>query len=654
MPLLEHTADLRNSGLTDQTISLMRCESVEVSASLIARGVRSAYRIPYLELKDCPYFYRDRLFPPIVDAKGHTQKYDQPKGTGCRLYVLEPVVDMLSDWTKPLFMVEGEKKAAAGYQAGLGCVVGVGGSWNFLDKSSGDLIPEFDRIAWHNREIFYIPDSDVWARKDLQDAVFEFGSKIRERGGLGFRFIQLPPGPDGAKRGLDDFLLTEGVEALMKLPKVGLVGAGWVSAKKALKVREKKREEKRVEAEAEVEEEKREEMPQELLANVPLTYDLIAAAAKLIQRFVFIKDQRRYLLIALWVLATYLFELFDYFPILWITSPTRRSGKTRLLEVLTQISSRPSGIQIEPSVATLYRKTHRGQTLILDEVEKLKNKDRDIHHAVMAILNSGFQRGAKVSRMEKNKDGKWFDHEYDTYGPKLIAGISNVSDTIADRSFVIKMIRRVRATEPLEKFRLKKLVKELGAFVMQLKIWAVVTTKLGLLQGIYDGMNEEPDELKDADDRFLDIVEPLLAIGLYADTEITNGAKSVRDELVALLVDMSNDRDETQGEAAILIAIDLIGKELGSETEKFIPSKELLEKFKVRPGVDWIKSTTGLAGFLSKLDLRPGHNPDKTKRGYTITRKWYEDIKNRYPSPFDADDPSNPSGMEETEEKTNA
>jgi Domain of unknown function (DUF3854) len=119
---------------------------------------------------------------------------------------LEPVVDLLSDFTIPIFLVEGEKKSAAGYQAGLGCVVGVGGIWNFLEKSNGELIPEFDRIAWRNREIYYIPDSDVWAREDLQQACYEFGIKIQERGGLKFYFIQLTPNRDGTRRGLDDFL----------------------------------------------------------------------------------------------------------------------------------------------------------------------------------------------------------------------------------------------------------------------------------------------------------------------------------------------------------------------------------------------------------------------------------------------------------------
>jgi hypothetical protein len=456
--------------------------------------------------------------------------------------VLEPVVDLLQDFTKPVYFVEGEKKSAIGYQAGLGCVVGVGGVWNFLDKANGELIPEFDRIAWRNREIFYIPDSDVWARRDLQEAIFEFGVKIQERGGLKFYFIQLPPKPDGAKQGLDDFLLANSVDDLLKLPKITLGGKGWALEKKAHKIRERKRKAK-VEIESEPEE-KQEEIPQELIAKAWLTRDLIAAVSNILKRFVFLKDDRIFLLISIWVLATYVHQRFEYMPLVWVTSPTKRSGKTRLLEVLRELTSNPTAIWINPTEAILFRSAHRGKTLFLDEVERLRKKDNDIHGHVMAVLNSGFQKGGTVPRMVKNKNGVQAESEWSTYGPKVISGITNVTDTIADRSFVIKMIRRVRATETLERFRRHKLAKELGDIVFQLKIWAAANGEV--IQGLYDGIAQEPGELKGCDDRFLDTVEPLLAIAALADSEYTNGSSKVFDDLVLLLKDLSADRDDNE------------------------------------------------------------------------------------------------------------
>jgi len=441
------------------------------------------------------------------------------------------------------------------------------------------------------------------------------------------------------KCGLDDYLLTHTVEDLMNLPKVTLSGPGWALEKKAHKAREARREKKQA-VEAEVEEEKKEEIPKELIAKAWLTQDLIKAVSNTLKRFVFIKDDRLYLLISVWILATYIYTIFDYIPILWITSPTKRSGKTRLLEVLAQLVSRSSGIKINPTEAILFTSTNRGLTLLLDEVERLKKSDHELYGTVMAILNSGFQKGATVSRMRKNKDGEFVAVDYQTFGPKIIAGIANVTDTIADRSLAIKMIRRVRATETLERFRLRKLTKELGSLVLQLKVWAAA--RLKDIQAIYDGIEQEPDELRDADDRFLDIVEPLLAIALLADAESVNGAGRIFDELVALLDQMGADRDEALSDAAIVVALDIIGSLLGDNSKLFVPSADILKSFKEKSATAWIKTGKTLANFLNKIDLRPKPEGGGKRRGYYIERSWLSDMIARYPS-TNADDADEPS-----------
>ena len=431
------------------------------------------------------------------------------------------------------------------------------------------------------------------------------------------------------KCGLDDYLLMHTVEDLMKLTNVTFSDPGWAIEKKAHKAREAKREKKRAD-EIKQEEQKQEEIPKDLIANAWPTRDLITAVAGTLKRFVLIKDERKYQLIAIWVLATYLYLCFDYMPILWITSPTKRSGKTRLLEVLTQLVSKPSGIKINPTEAVLFTTINRGLTLCLDEVEKLKKSDHELYGAIMAILNSGFQKGATVSRMRKNKDGELVEVDYKTYGPKIIAGIANVTDTIADRSLPIKMIRRVRATEPLERFRVRKLTKQLGSLVLQLKVWAAA--KFSDVQAIYDGIDQEPDELRDADDRFLDIVEPLLAIALLADAESANGAGRIFDDLVALLAELGADRDDAQSDAAIVVALGTIGSLLGDNSKLFVPSADLLKAFEEKPATAWIKTSKALATFLGKIDLRPKPEGGGKRRGYTVEQSWLRDMIARYPS----------------------
>src|SRR5262249_52049639 len=161
-----------------------------------------------------------------------------------------------------------------------------------------------------------------------------------------------------------------------------------------------------------------------------------------------------------------------------------------------------------------------------------------------------------VPRNVKDKDGIYNEANYNTYGPKVVSGIASVSDTIADRSLVVQMIRRIRAVEPVERFRLRKLASELGDVVLQLKVWAAARSSD--IQSVYDGIGKEPDDLKEADDRFLDIVEPLLAVAAWADAEYTNGAGRIFDDLVLLLKDLGGDRDESDS-AAITTIIETLG-----------------------------------------------------------------------------------------------
>src|SRR4029453_4300290 len=125
----------------------------------------------------------------------------------------------------------------------------------------------------------------------------------------------------------------------------------------------------------------------------------------------------------------------------------------------------------------------------------------------------------------KNKDGVQKESEWNTYGPKVISGITNVTDTIRDRSFVVKMIRRVRVAGPLEGFRRHKLAKEFGDIAFQLKIWAAASGES--IQGIYEAIEKEPEELRVCVDFFLDIAEPLLAIASFSDVEFANGGGDV-------------------------------------------------------------------------------------------------------------------------------
>jgi hypothetical protein len=359
--------------------------------------------------------------------------------------------------------------------------------------------------------------------------------------------------------------------------------------------------------------------------DVPLTKNLIHELADQIRRFIFFKGERVPLLIATWILATYVHDRFKYFAILWITSPVMRCGKTRLIDILDQLVWRSSGSVVNTSLAALYYMTAEGCTFLADEVENLKNSDREQFGAVIGIVNGGFAKGATVRRMIKI-EGDWVQKKFPIYGPKVLAGIATVSDTIRDRSLCIRMIRK-SPKEHTERLSMRKeglRFKELRAILAQ---WAEQNSEA--IEKIYDSLKEQP-ELKGCDDRFLDIAEPLLSIVRFADAEAANGGGRIIDELMPLLKEMGGLRGEAQNDEAIAALCGLLDAMLGGSDELFIPSDELLEKMKGAAGLQWIHSAKTMATFMSKLDLVSRRDPTGSKRGYRVTKDAVQDIRSRY------------------------
>ena len=172
------------------------------------------------------------------------------------------------------------------------------------------------------------------------------------------------------------------------------------------------------------------------------------------------------LVLALWALATHLFDCFDAFAQLAITSPTKRCGKTRVAELLEFVVANPLRT-VGISVAALFRTIEKKKpTLLLDEAESLRGRD-DRANALREILNAGYRKGQKVLRCV-GEDYK--PKEFDTYCPKVIVLIGSLADTTADRSIPVEMKRRT--AEKLERFRFDKVKMETAPLRAAAKRWA--------------------------------------------------------------------------------------------------------------------------------------------------------------------------------------
>ena len=191
-----HLADLRGSGLSDDTIRAGNVYSLAprfiehfFSGRGVPREIESALCFPYQGRT----FARIKLFPPLGKMK-----YAQPPNTSARLYVPFSIKD------DTLYIAEGEKKTLAAYQHGLN-TVGIGGVWNWISK--GKPIDDLTLIEWEDREAIIVPDSDVFERPDLLRAIYALGRELRNQGAT-VQIAQIPH--DNAKAGLDDYLLAGG------------------------------------------------------------------------------------------------------------------------------------------------------------------------------------------------------------------------------------------------------------------------------------------------------------------------------------------------------------------------------------------------------------------------------------------------------------
>jgi hypothetical protein len=202
-------------------IAMMKAHSLKASElehalGFSPPGVQSALALPYPGLD----FTRYKLFPPGRGTDHHSIRYAQPSGSGVHLYVLPSVRVMLNNAKRSLYWVEGEKKAAKGTQESFPCI-GLGGLWNWTQSGTGNGIAELDTIVHVERQEIIVPDSDVWTRPDLLQAVYALGKELESRGAR-VSVVTIPPGADGAKVGLDDYLVVKGAAAFRKLLRIPL------------------------------------------------------------------------------------------------------------------------------------------------------------------------------------------------------------------------------------------------------------------------------------------------------------------------------------------------------------------------------------------------------------------------------------------------
>ncbi|WP_404375118.1 DUF3631 domain-containing protein [Kytococcus sedentarius] len=128
-------------------------------------------------------------------------------------------------------------------------------------------------------------------------------------------------------------------------------------------------------------------------------------------------------LLTLWAAHTHLVEVTYTTPRLVLDSPVPGSGKTTVLEHLQRLCLHPLQAASLSSPSLLTRMLAAGmRTILIDEADRSLSPDKEGVGELLAVLNSGYKRGASRPVLVPAKGGEWEPREMPTYSPVAMAG----------------------------------------------------------------------------------------------------------------------------------------------------------------------------------------------------------------------------------------
>lgn len=251
--------------------------------------------------------------------------------------------------------------------------------------------------------------------------------------------------------------------------------------------------------------------------------DLLDLMRDMFKLFTVQQSAHHYSALALFAAYTHLSGSFRYAPRLVITSAEKQSGKTRTLDILRELVSRPL-VSANATVAALFRTIgddpDHPPTLILDEADTVfgTRTKAEQNEDLRGLLNAGFQKGTPALRTVGPKHEV---QEFETFAPAVLAAIGTLPDTITDRGVVLRLRRR-KPSDHVERYRLRY-ADRLHVIRGDVAQWATGHA-LAAAEHIPD---------TELDDRPADVWEPLLTIADFAGGHWPETARAAARYLVS-------------------------------------------------------------------------------------------------------------------------
>ena len=306
--------------------------------------------------------------------------------------------------------------------------------------------------------------------------------------------------------------------------------------------------------------------------------------------------------IGLWTLHTHAHDAARNSPILFISSPTKRCGKTNLLWMLSLLTPKPlPASNVTP--ATVFRAIDLWHpTLLIDESDTFISDKSELR----GVLNSGHTKSA--AHVVRCVGDDLTPKPFSTWSPKAFAAIGRIHPTLEDRSIKVELKRKLR-NEVVE--RIPGGDDAYRGLTRQCARWA---------QDHFTELEKaNPPVPQELSDRARDNWYPLLAIADSVGGEWPSLARKAATQLSAL------DDDESYGELLLRDLRDLFREGGNLWSEQAVAS---LVEMEDRPWAEFRhgKGLTvhGLAKLLKPFKIFPrkiridGSGPKRS--GYTADR----------------------------------
>lgn len=382
--------------------------------------------------------------------------------------------------------------------------------------------------------------------------------------------------------------------------------------------------------------------PSSIVRYVRGTYELDTAALYVkinsyLNRFVVFQDGRWATYLSLWIMGTYMFKIFDYYPYVWLNAE-KGSGKSLLMKVMSRAAFN-ADILVSPTPAVIFRDVANNSiTMMIDEVEQLRKQDKEAHGAIISLLNIGFERGAMVKRVEKDK-GLYVVRSFPAYSPKIFAGINTIDDVLADRTVSLRLLRK-KSDELVERYRESKEVLKLQQSIRD-DCYVLALTNGPNLARLYQSQIDAPVELSHLKDREVDIWEPIMLLAKFIDassgnTNLVNAMRSLSADCAAQKQEESVSQNNTfKMLSALKDMLDEVEPHASEGDNKIYQAEKVLEFMRHTEDFGWLDQNKKkwLTRILRKLGIKCNKQRmgfGRPTRVYSINTTDLKDLFERY------------------------